>query len=194
MSETSQLNKQFLDEQQLILDAFRLGTNIYASGFRPTFIVGLWRGGSAIGIYVQECLQTLGVETDHIAIRTSYRGKPGYDAMVSGAQANIRVHGTDYLLDRLNAEDRLLIVDDVFSSGLNIQAAIADLQKDLRRNMPSDVRVATIYQRPAFRRTKLEPDYCLYETADWLVFPYELTGLSPEEIRQHKPYVADLLY
>ena len=35
------------------------------------FIVGLWRGGSPVGIGVQDCLEYLGVETDHIAIRTS---------------------------------------------------------------------------------------------------------------------------
>jgi len=57
------MEKQFLDEQSVILDSFRLGTTIFSSGFRPTFIVGLWRGGSTIGIYVQECLQTLGVES-----------------------------------------------------------------------------------------------------------------------------------
>ena len=39
------MQKCFLDEETLILDSFRLGTQIYASGFRPSFIVGLWRGG-----------------------------------------------------------------------------------------------------------------------------------------------------
>ena len=59
--------RRFLDENQLIEDAFRLGVQVFESGFRPNFIVGLWRGGSAVGIYVQECLQTLGVKTDRLA-------------------------------------------------------------------------------------------------------------------------------
>ena len=66
--------KIFLDEDTLIEESFQLATQIMASDFKPTFIVGLWRGGSSVGIYVQECLQTLGVQTDHIALRTSYRG------------------------------------------------------------------------------------------------------------------------
>jgi hypoxanthine phosphoribosyltransferase len=64
-------NKRYIQEQELLEDSFRLAVQIYESGYRPDFIVGVWRGGSAVGIYVQECLQYLGVKTDHIAIRTS---------------------------------------------------------------------------------------------------------------------------
>ena len=63
--------KNFVREDDLIDDSFRLAVAIYNSAFRPTFVIGLWRGGSSVGIYVQECLQYLGVETDHIAVRTS---------------------------------------------------------------------------------------------------------------------------
>ena len=61
------LSNTFLQEHQIIEDSFRLGVEVFNSGFRPTFIVGLWRGGSTVGIYLQECLQTLGIETNHIA-------------------------------------------------------------------------------------------------------------------------------
>ncbi len=47
------MEKIFLDEETLVLDSFKLGVQIFESGFRPTFIVGLWRGGSSVGIYVQ---------------------------------------------------------------------------------------------------------------------------------------------
>jgi len=187
------MKKQFLDEQQLILNSFKLGVKIFESGFKPSFIVGLWRGGSTVGIYVQECLQTLGIETDHIAIRTSYRGAPSYDSMVASPESNIRVHGTEYLLENLNAEDSLLIVDDVFSTGLSIQSVVQRLQKRLKRNMPENTRVATLYQRPSYRKTDFAPDYCLIESDDWLVFPYEMSGLTRDEIHQHKPYLSDLL-
>ncbi len=187
------MKKHFLDERQLVLDSFKLGVQVIESGFRPTFIVGLWRGGSTVAIYVQECLQTLGINTDHIAIRTSYSGAPGYEAMVSEPDTQIRVHGTEYLLDKLNAEDSLLIVDDVFSTGLNIQAVIEHLRKRLKRNFPGQLKVATLYRRPSYQRTDFAPNYCLHNTADWLVFPYEMSGLSLEEIQQHKPYLSELI-
>ena len=44
------MEKRYLDEETLIQDAFRLGVKVFESGFRPTFIVGLWRGGSTVGL------------------------------------------------------------------------------------------------------------------------------------------------
>lgn len=186
-------NRRFLQENELIEDAFRLGVQVYESGFRPNFIVGLWRGGSAVGIYVQECLQTLGVATDHIALRTSYRGMEHYEAMVASPDAQIRVHGTHYLLDNLNQDDRLLIVDDAFGTGHSMAAVLRRLNQQLKRNMPSDTRVATLYQRRNASQTGLAPDFCLHTTEDWLVFPYEMNGLSRADIDEHKPYLSPIL-
>ncbi|MCH8506315.1 MAG: hypothetical protein LAT50_18655, partial [Ectothiorhodospiraceae bacterium] len=185
--------RRFLTQGELVEDSFRLGVRIYESGFRPNFIVGLWRGGSTVGIYVQECLQTLGVATDHIALRTSYRGLHDYDAMVASPESKIRVHGTHYLLDNLNHDDRLLIVDDVFRTGYSVAAVLRRLNQQLKRNMPADTRIAALYQRPAANQTGLQPDFCLHETEDWLVFPYEMNGLSREDIDRHKPYLRDIL-
>jgi hypoxanthine phosphoribosyltransferase len=186
------LQKNYLDEDQLIQNSFRLGVKIFESGFRPTFIVGLWRGGSAVGIYVQECLQTLGVNTDHISVRTSYKGLPSYETMVNDPES-IRVHGTQYLIENLNESDSLLIVDDVFSTGHSIQATIARLQKHLKKNMPNEIKIATLYQRENYQRAERSPDFCLKTTQDWLVFPYELKGLSVDEILTHKPYLKGLV-
>ncbi len=186
------MKKHFLNEDEVIQDSFRIGVQIFESGFRPTFIVGLWRGGSAVGIYVQECLQTLGVNTNHIALRTSYRGLPAYQDMIEAHQ-DIRVHGSQYLIENLNAGDSLLIVDDVFSTGYNIQAVLNRLQRTMKRNYPTQVKIATLWQRPKFKKTEIQPDYCLHETEDWLVFPYELKGLTAAEIQQHKPLAAPLL-
>lgn len=184
--------KHFVQEEDLLLDGYRLGVDIYRSGFRPNFIVGIWRGGSAVGIVVQECLQYFGIDTDHISIRTSYRGALSYQKMIEDA-GSIRVHGMQYLFEAMNADDRLLIVDDVYSTGLNIDAVIRRLQAKLRRNMPSEIRVAVPWYKPSRRRTHRVPDYYVHETDAWLVLPYELTGLTPEEIRLHKPGLAPIL-
>ena len=78
---------------------------IYESGYRPDFIVGVWRGGSAVGIYVQECLQYLGVETDHIAICTSYRGMSDYLTRLD-SDNEIRAHGLQYLFENIAPRDQ----------------------------------------------------------------------------------------
>ena len=169
-----------------------MAVSVYESGFAPTFIVGIWRGGSSVGIYVQECLQFLGVASDHISIRTSYAGLPEYQKSVDDP-SSIRVHGLQYLLENLNADDRLLLVDDVFNSGYSIEAVITQLQQKLRLNMPSDVRVATPYFKPARNKTGRRPDYYVHEVDEWLVLPYELQGLSHDEILLNKPAVAGIV-
>ncbi|MEE9327204.1 MAG: phosphoribosyltransferase family protein [Cocleimonas sp.] len=187
------MKKKFLDENTLILDSFKLGVNVFETGFKPTFIVGLWRGGSSVGIYVQECLQTLGIETNHISLRTSYRGQPYYHEMANSPVSDIRVHGTRYLVEHLNADDSLLIVDDVFSTGKNIEAVIQRLSSRLKRNMPQEVRVATLWQRPSYKAVNIKPDFVLHQTEDWLVFPYEMSGLSLDEIQEHKSFLMPLI-
>ena len=52
--------------------------------------------------------------------------------------------------------------------------------------MSRDLRLATLYYKPANNQTGLIPDFYLYETDKWLVFPHELMGLHYEEIARHK--------
>lgn len=176
----------------MLEDSYRLAVQIYQSGFRPDFIVGVWRGGSTVGIYVQECLQYLGVETDHIAIRTSYRGRDDYFRQLE--QGNeMRAHGLQYLFENLNADDALLIVDDVYSTGRNTRAVVERLQQKTKRNMAKDVRIAAPYYRVSSGNPVVAPDFFLQQTDEWLVLPYELTGISRAELEAHKSWIVPLL-
>lgn len=182
-------SKHFINSEEQLLDSYRLCRQIYESGFRPNFIVGLWRGGSPVGIAIQDCLDYLQVKTDHISLRTSYRGMLDYNQQGSSVE-RIRVHGIQYLLEKMNSEDSLLLVDDVFASGNSVEAVIKRLQSKMRRNFPADVRIAAPWYKPAENQTGRKPDFYLYETDQWLVFPYELNGLTEAEITEHKADVA----
>jgi hypoxanthine phosphoribosyltransferase len=185
------MSKRFIAADDLLRDSFQLAADIQAADFRPDFLVGLWRGGSGVGIAVQEGLDFLGIKTDHIAIRTSYRGAPSYDEMVSKADS-IRVHGLQYLLENLCSSHSLLIVDDVYSTGSSVSAVIEQLAKKTRRNLPHDIRIASVWYRPT-ERTIRAPDYFVHETRDWLVLPYELSGLTVDELRENRPELDDVL-
>jgi hypoxanthine phosphoribosyltransferase len=155
------------------------------SGFRPTFLVGVWRGGAPIGIAVQEVLEYHGIDCDHLAIRTSsYSG-------IGEQSKQVRVHAIDYLVSRLTADDRLLLIDDIFDSGRSLEAVLAELAARCKLNMPRDVRIATVYWKPTRNQTRLQPDFSIRATDAWLVFPHELKGLSREEILAHKPVDGD---
>jgi hypoxanthine phosphoribosyltransferase len=185
------MTKKFVAADDFLKDSFQLAAMISEAGFEPDFLVGLWRGGSAVGIAVQEGLDFLGVKTDHIAIRTSYRGAPSYDEMVSKAES-IRVHGLQYLLENLCSHHSMLIVDDVYSTGSSVQAVIDQLARKTRRNLPQDIRIATVWYRPS-EKTLRVPDYFVHETNDWLVLPYELSGLSVDELREHRPELGSII-
>ncbi|MCH9695613.1 MAG: hypoxanthine phosphoribosyltransferase [Gammaproteobacteria bacterium] len=185
------MNERFIAADDLLRDSFQLAANIFNAGFKPDFLVGLWRGGSAVGIAVQEGLDYFGTKTDHIAIRTSYTGAPRYSQMVDKA-GGIRVHGLQYLLENLCSHHSMLIVDDVYSTGSSVNAVIDQLAQKTRRNLPGDIRVATVWYRPT-EKTLRTPDYFVHETSDWLVLPYELSGFSIGELRQNRPEMAGLI-
>lgn len=179
------MEKTYISAESLLRDSLALGLRIVRSGFRPSFLVGIWRGGAPIGISVQEVLEFNGIECDHIAIRTSsYTG-------IDQQAKTVRVHAIDYLVSRLTAEDQLLLIDDVFDSGRSLEAVIAELQRRCRRNMPEQVRVATVYFKPTRNKTALKPDYFIRETDQWLVFPHEVHGLTRAEILANKPVGED---
>jgi len=83
----------------------------------------------------------------------------------------------------------LLIVDDVFDTGLSVQAIIEKIRGRARRNSPEQIKVATAYFKPKKNKTNLIPDFYTHETEQWLVFPHEVDGLTRDEIRKHKPYL-----
>ena len=179
--------KQYLSAQQLLEDSFRLGADIIEDGFEPTVMIAIWRGGVPMGIAIQELFAWYGIETDHIAIRTSsYTG-------IDGQSHEIRIHGMNYLIKNVRHSDRLLIVDDVFDTGHTIDAVIRHLQEKARLNTPHDIRVAVPYYKPTRNQTDIVPDYYLHETDRWLKYPHSLEGLTAAEIRQHRPEIYAII-
>ena len=175
------VDKLFISADSLLRDSMELGLRVVRSGFRPTFLVGIWRGGAPIGIAVQEILEYNGIECDHVSIRTSsYTG-------IDQQARTVRVHAVDYLISALNADDQLLLIDDVFDSGRSLEAVIAELRRRCRRNLPDQIRIATVYFKPARNNSSLMPDYYVRATDRWLVFPHEVNGLTREEILANKP-------
>jgi len=181
------MEKVFISADELLLDSFKLAEQIYLSGFKPDFIIGVWRGGAPVGIAIQEYLDFIGIPTDHIAIRTSsYYG-------IDQQSKTVRVHGLDYIIDNINADDNVLLVDDVFDSGRSISAIFERMRKKTRANMPRTMKIACPWYKPNRNVSERKPDYYVHETDKWLVFPHELKGLTIHEIIEGKPELADTI-
>ncbi|MFT7461284.1 MAG: hypoxanthine phosphoribosyltransferase [Planctomycetota bacterium] len=179
--------KIYLTSQDLLDDSFKLGAQIIKSGFRPKVIIALWRGGAPIGIAVQELLDYAGIKTDHIAIRTS-----SYNTSHERSD-DIRVHGLNYLIKNINHDEPLLIVDDVFDTGLTIDTVIKQIKEKARLNAPRDIRVAVPWYKPSHNKTERAPDYFIHTTDKWLKYPFSLEGLSVDEIKNNRPSIYEII-
>ena len=174
------MDKTVLTAHELLEDSFNLGLQVLESGFEPTLIIAIWRGGTPVGIALQEILAYCGMESDHIAIRTS--SYVGVDQ-----RGAVAVHGLNYIIKKVCHDDRALIVDDVFDTGNTIVAVINELTRRARGNTPADIRVAVPWYKPSRNETDIVPDYYLRETSEWLVFPHELDALTPDEMLVSRP-------
>ncbi|VBB17900.1 hypoxanthine phosphoribosyltransferase [Yasminevirus sp. GU-2018] len=165
--------------EELQLFSLELAKKVYDSGFRPTFIIALWRGGTTTAMAVHEYFKFKDCDSDHIAVRTSsYVG--------TQQQKEIRVHGLGYIVEKANATDSVLIVDDIFDTGRSVAKVIEMMRERMRLNTPSNIRVATVFYKPLRTKVNFKPDYHCVETDDWVVFPHELEGLSKEQILKLK--------
>ena len=181
------MDKHYISAQDLLVDSFSLAARIYGSGFRPRLIIGIWRGGTPVGIAVQEYYEYRGCSTDHIAIRTSsYTG-------IAQQSREIKVYGLEYIFEHADTDDPLLIVDDVFDSGRSVEEVLNQLEKKSGRNVTETVRIACPWYKPEHNRTRFKPDFYIHETGEWLVFPHELVGLSEDEIRTGKKEISKIL-
>lgn len=179
--------KVYISSEDLLNDSFTLGAEVIRSGFKPTIIIALWRGGAPIGIAVQEFLDFFGIKTDHISIRTSSYSKS------HERSDDIRVHGMNYIIKNISSDDSLLIVDDVFDTGITIRTVIDQLREKARANCPDDIRVAVPWYKPEHNQTDREPDYYIHTTDQWLKYPFSLEGLSLDEIKENRPEIFKII-
>lgn len=182
------MNKLYVTPDNMYRQSFELGKKILESGFKPSFIIALWRGGSVVGMCVHELMKYNNVQCDHIAVRTSsYIGTTQKD--------EIAVHGLNYVIDTANTHDSLLIIDDIFDSGRSVKALIDKIRIKMRNNTPAVIKVATVYYKPANNKTTIIPDFYCEETDRWVVFPHEIEAQQEDEIRESKgDQIADCVF
>lgn len=177
-------NKVYVSPQELLESSFALSKKVYDSGFRPTFLIALWRGGSPIGIAVTEFFSYKGAAiAKHCAVRTSAYD---YDQL----KKIVDIFGLECIAAKISVYDKILVVDDLIDSGKTMKAFVETLKEISGENFPGDqnVKVATIYHKP--KNACFVPDYFLYQTSAWLVFPHEVEVLSIDEIAQFQGEVV----
>ena len=172
---SASIEKVFVDARTLRLNSIRLARQVWRDGFRPNFLIGVWRGGTPPGIVIHEYFRLQGLDPYHTTIKTqSYRG-------MQRGRSEVEIKGLEHVIDVLEATDQLLLVDDVFDTGHTMVAILEAIRARARLNAP-ECRVATVYYKPARNETDIVPDYHVVSDDRWIVFPHELEGLDDEEI------------
>ena len=168
--------KLYIDANSLLADSFKLARMVWDSGFRPGHIMAIWRGGAPVGVAVHEFLKVKGANMNHMAIKAQ--------SYVKFEQTGrVEIVGLEHVVSGLKKGDKLLIVDDVFDTGLTMDAIVRAIN-DRCVDAAPDVRIATVYCKPLKNRTKMKPDFYVKEYNGWIVFPHELEGLTDEEIKK----------
>lgn len=146
--------------------------------FKPTMMVALWRGGASVGMYVHEYLKRqAGLDVDHTAIRTRSYVTPGE------ATSKVHIQSLRYLVKHVKKDTHLLVVDDIFDSGLTLDAFLKKLRLKLGDNTPTNIKIATPYWKPDNNKTQLKPDYFvqIIPGGTWIVFPHEISDFSSDD-------------
>ncbi|MDD5502725.1 MAG: phosphoribosyltransferase family protein [Candidatus Thermoplasmatota archaeon] len=177
--------KLYVDANSLLSDSMRLARKVWDSGFRPDRIIALWRGGTPVGIAVHEFLKVKGAKMEHMAIKAQSYVKFEQTGKVD-------IIGIEHVVEGIKQGEKLLVVDDVFDTGLTMEAVARAIKESCKEKRP-DVRTATVYYKPLNNRTSIKPDFYVKECNGWIVFPHEIEGLSDEEVKRKGMGVYDVL-
>ena len=175
--------KAYLDPKEYLHDIWRLARQVYDSDWRPDVLLALWRGGAAPGVAVHEFLKVKGRSLRHAPVKcSSYTG-----IGTSETEVKFDEHA-ERMLASLAPGTKVLVVDDVFDTGRTAAAV-----HDRMAAAGCDMRLACVYWKPSKNVTSLAPDFFVKKLEQWIVFPHEIEGLTPDEVAVKDPVLAELM-
>lgn len=167
------MSKIFVNTNDIYNYSCTLGNNILKT-YKPDVVLGVSRGGCIPGIFIHEYLNFNGVVCEYCNI-----GCKSYDNN-NNKTATHEIDCSHITLSKLLDVDHILIVDDVFDTGLTVMNILNFLSE---KGVYSDkIKICTVFYKPKKNKTTIIPDYYVKETDDWIVFPHELVGLHGGDI------------
>lgn len=174
--------KIYLNAQDHLRDMWRLARQVLDANWKPDVLIALWRGGAEAGVVIHEFLKANGLSVRHMPIKcSSYTG-------IGTSSTNVKFEHAESVLAALKPGTKVLVVDDVFDTGRTAAAVHERLEK-----LGCDMKMACVYWKPEKNVTPYKPDFFVNKLDKWIVFPHEIEGLTPEEIREKDPILAELM-
>lgn len=174
--------KIYVSADEYLREGWKLARQILDSGWEPEDLIALWRGGAPVGVAVHEFLYYHGLRPRHRVLKCqSYTG-------IQTRAHEVVFENSDEIFQSIVRGSRVLIIDDVLDTGNTARAVFERLAP-----LGADVRLATVYWKPSQSRTGIKPDFYVRLTDEWIVFPHELDGLTPDEVKLKDPAIYELL-
>ena len=156
------------DEYNKSID--KLAIEISDSGFVPSFIICIARGGLRVGDILSRIFK----------VKCGYLGVESYSASEKNKVANIQNELTfarDLSTTSKNFGQNILVTDDLIDTGVTLEKTLYWLKnyKDFK-NKNIKFKSAVLYKK---QKSSFKSDYVVHSLKDnpWIVFPYELREL-----------------
>ena len=163
------IEKLIVDWNEYNKTVEKLAIQIYESGYEPTLLVGIMRGGAPM---IDLLSRLFKLKCAYLAVE-SYSGKG-----IEDEQGNI-VFSREMSSIAPNMGGRILLCDDLSDTGITFNKSIDWLKRYKPiKNKIEDIKTATLWKK---QKSTFNPDYCAVELPDnpWIVQPFEIY----EEIR-----------
>jgi hypoxanthine phosphoribosyltransferase len=155
-------NKLIIDWKEYNLIVEKLAIKIHESGYKPTMLIGIMRGGAPI---IDVLSRVFKLKCAYLAVE-SYSGKGTED------QQGELVFSREISSTVQDMGGRLLLCDDLSDTGVTLKKSINWLKSyEAIKNIES-IKTAVLWKK---KDSTFEPDYCAerLDTNPWIVQPFE---------------------
>ena len=162
-------DKLIIDWKEYNLIVEKLAIQIFESGYKPTMLIGIMRGGSPI---IDVLSRVFKLKCAYLAVE-SYSGKG-----VEDEQGDI-VFSREMSSIAPNMGGKILLCDDLSDTGITFNKSVDWLRSyEPIKGKIEDIKTATLWKK---KKSTFEPDFCAVKLEDnpWIVQPFEIY----EEIR-----------
>ncbi len=149
--------------------ARQLAVKAYLDGVKPTYILGVWRGGTPIAIAVYDMVNMIARKKGfsppgfHNVVRAGSYGP------VIGEAGDVKVRHLDRVLADVSPDDIVLKIDDVHERGTTDETIKAAFRE---RGIP--IFGYDLFAKPLNNQTGKKQDGVLYTLNNvWIAFPHE---------------------
>ncbi len=161
------IEKRRISSKEYLESIEKLAIMIDESGFKPSHIISIARGGLRVGDVLSRLFR----------VRSSYLGVESYDiaekGKVSDKQKDEIIFSRDISSTTQDYGHSILICDDLVDSGKSLiytKKFLLNYEPFKGKNI--NFKTAVLHQKPS---SKITPDYVVEKmsTNDWLVYDYE---------------------